>query len=102
MLAQQSVQHIPFAPGPLLISRSFEEAAATLNGNLSESRTVRPQRRGAHADIRFTLRHLPNIKLFGAYWGEEAVAVSSTPLSFWHGLLPLAGGIRDLLSWQQV
>ena len=82
MLAQQSVQHIPFAPGPLLISRSFEEAAATLNGNLSESRTVRPQRRGAHADIRFTLRHLPNIKLFGAYWGEEAVAVSSAPLSY--------------------
>ncbi len=102
MLAQQSVQHIPFAPGPLLISRSFEEAAATLNGNLSESRTVRPQRRGAHADIRFTLRHLPNIKLFGAYWGEEAVAVSSTPLSSWHGILPLAGGIRDLHSGQQV
>lgn len=102
MLAKQSVQHIPFAPGPLLISRSFEEAAATLNGNLSESRTVRPQRRGASADIRFTLRHLPNIKLFGAYWGEEAVAVSSTPLSSWHGILPLAGGIRDLHSGQQV
>src|SRR5690554_8010511 len=102
MFAQQSVQHIPFAPGHLLISRRFEEAAATLNGNLSESRTVRPQRRGAHADIRFTLRHLPNIKLFGAYWGEEAVAVSSPPLGSWHSILPLAGGIRDRPSGQQV
>lgn len=102
MPAQQPIQRLPFAPGALLASQSFEEAAATLNGNFSESRTVRPQKRGARADIQFTLREMPQIKLFGAYWGDSAVAVTSTPLASWHGILPLEGGIRDLRSGQQV
>lgn len=102
MLAHHSPARLPFAPGALLASRSYEEAAATLNGNLSESRIVRPQKRGARANIQFNLRAMPEIKLFGACWGEDAVAVSSTPLASWHGILPLEGGIRNLRNEQQV
>lgn len=102
MRRRPPTQHLPFAPGSLLSTQSYEEAAATLNDKLRELRTVQPQRRGGRADIRFTLRDLPNIKLFGAYWGEDAVAVSSTPLTSWHGILPLEGGIRDLRSGRQV
>lgn len=94
--------HMPFAPGALLATESYEEAAATLNGNFSESRTVRPRRAGARADIRFTLRAMPNIKLFGAYWGGEAVEVNSSPLASWHGILPLEGGIRAVNSGHRV
>jgi len=101
MLAHHSPQRLPFAPGTILASRSYEEAAATLNGNLSESRIVSPQKRGAQADILFNLRTLPEIKLFGACWGD-AVSVRSTPLACWHGILPLAGGIVDLRADRQV
>lgn len=102
MFTHHPPKPLPFTPGPLLASHSFEEATATLNSHFSESRTVRPHQRGARADIRFTLRAIPAIKMFGAYWGEHAVSVSSTPLASWHGILPLEGGIRDLATDQQV
>lgn len=102
MLANHLPQRLPFAPGTILASQSYEEAAATLNGNLSESRVIRPQKRGARANIQFNLRAMPELKLFGACWGHDAVSVSSTPLASWHGILPLEGGIINLRNDQQV
>ena len=40
------------------------------------------------------------MKLFGAWWGRE-VRVSSSPLSCWHGILPLHGAISNHLQGLQ-
>ena len=89
---------IPFAAEPLLRSRNVEDAEALLNNHL-EDRRIRLGGRGT-LDIDFTLQTLPQMKLFGAWWGRE-VRVSSSPLSCWHGILPLHGAISNHLQGLQ-
>jgi len=89
---------LPFAMCPLLRSRDVDEAVVTLC-NQVEERRLRPGRRG-EADIRFTLKSMPKLKLFGAQWGLE-VNVSSSPLTSWHGILPLKGAVSSRPDGQQ-
>ncbi|KKN96018.1 hypothetical protein LCGC14_0172540 [marine sediment metagenome] len=90
---------LPFAGRPVLTTRDYDEAEQLLNHNLDESRRVNPLRAGAVADIQITLEALPDIKLFGACWGD-AVSVRSSPLACWHGILPLAGAVSCIKGGQ--
>ncbi len=90
---------LPFASRPVLTSRDYGEAEQLLNHNLDESRRVVPQRAGAGANIQITLEALPDIKLFGACWGD-AVSVHSSPLACWHAILPLAGAVSCIKGGQ--
>lgn len=89
---------LPFAQRPWLSSRDLDEAAEVLNSQVEE-RSVQPRRRGA-ADIHFTLQAMPQLKLFGAEWGQE-IKVRSRPLASWHGILPLRGAVTSCPDGQQ-
>jgi AraC-like DNA-binding protein len=91
---------LPFADRTLLRSGDYDEAAAQINGNLSEQRIVLPQGRSPQANIHITLQALPAIKLFGAQWGDR-VHIRSTPLASWHAILPLSGAVSCRQGEQQ-
>lgn len=89
---------LPFAARPLLSSRDLDEAQVQLNSHIEERR-LQPCGRG-DTDIHFTLQALPQLKLFGAGFGRE-VRVSSSPLTCWHGILPLRGAVSSRPDGQQ-
>ena len=89
---------LPFAARPLLRSRDLDEARLQLNSHIEERR-LQPCGRG-DTDIHFTLQPLPQLKLFGACFGRE-VRVSSSPLTCWHGILPLCGAVSSRPDGQQ-
>ncbi|MBD7977184.1 helix-turn-helix transcriptional regulator [Pseudomonadaceae bacterium Sa2CUA2] len=91
---QPDLGRLPFFKKPWLSSRNLDEAAALLCSQIEE-RNLQPCAEG-EADIHFTLQAMPQLKLFGADFGQK-VRVSSLALANWHAILPLRGSVTSLL-----
>jgi AraC-like DNA-binding protein len=88
---------LPFSKSPWLSSRNLDEAAALLCSQIEE-RNLQSYADG-EADIQFTLQAMPQLKLFGADFGQK-VRVSSFPLANWHAILPVRGRVTSRLDGQ--
>lgn len=82
---------LPFAKQPWLVCDDLSQAQALLSTQIEE-RSIRACDAG-RAQIAFTHQALPQIKLFGADFGQS-VEVRSSTLANWHAIFPLTGAVQ--------
>ena len=81
---------LPFAKNPWLVSDNLAEAEAILSSQIEERAIKRCDKDAGR--VHFTLQALPQIKLFGADFGQS-VEVRSSTLANWHAIFPLTGAV---------